>query len=409
MFKGNRKYIFFLVLCFTGLLFLQIAAPKPINWNLSYAKKDKIPFGTSALHDVLPALFPDQLINDEKLPLYNSLSGRGFQNSNYIIINQSFEPDKLDSRELLNYVKRGNNAFIAANYFSGNFADTLKINTDNLFDIGTNFQNDSAAIKNIYKPNDTTKINFVSPSLKSKKAFTYAKGIDNTYFTSFDTSKAIVLGTNATKKINFIKIKWGKGQLFISTVPEVFTNYLFVNKDNYDYPYKALSYLPVQQIFWDEYYKVGNVVNDNPLRVLFNNPSLTAAYYLLLISVLLFMIVGIKRRQRIIPIIVPLRNTTLDFVDIVGTLYFQTGNHKNIADKKITYFLEYIRGAFQVKTNLYDDAFINRITSLSGIEREKVHDLFYYFADLSIKSAITQQELLKLNRMIEEFHKENRR
>ena len=84
-------------------------------------------------------------------------------------------------------------------------------------------------------------------------------------------------------------------------------------------------------------------------------------------------------------------------------------HHKNIADKKIIYFLEYIRTTFQVKTNLYDDTFINRITNLSGIEREKIHDLFYYFAEITVKESITQQELLKLNRMIETFHKENKR
>ena len=44
----------------------------------------------------------------------------------------------------------------------------------------------------------------------------------------------------------------------------------------------------------------------------------------------------------------------------------------------------------------------------SGIERQKVHDLFYYFADVSVKQSISQQELLKLNRMIEEFHKKNK-
>ncbi|MGZ4048743.1 MAG: DUF4350 domain-containing protein [Bacteroidia bacterium] len=372
-------------------------------------KKDKIPFGTSALHDALPSIFPNQLINDEQYPLYNSLNGKGFQGSNYIIINQNFEPDKLDSKELFDFVKRGNNVFVAANYFSGHFADTLKIKTDDYFNLGDLYQNDSAAIHNIYKPNDTTKINFVSPHLKSKNDYTYTKGISNTYFTSFDTSKTTVLGVSSAKNINFIKIKWGKGQLFISTVPEVFSNYLFVNKNNYDYIYKALSYLPVQQTFWDEYYKVGNVVDKNPLRVIFNNAALSAAYYVLMISLLLFIIVGIKRKQRMIPVITPLRNTTLDFVEIVGTLYFHTGNHKNIADKKITYFLEYIRNAFQVKTNLYDDVFIERITNLSGIEKQKIHDLFYYFSHITFKQEVTQDELLKLNKMIEEFHKENKR
>jgi hypothetical protein len=121
------------------------------------------------------------------------------------------------------------------------------------------------------------------------------------------------------------------------------------------------------------------------------------------------MIIGAKRKQRIIPVIEPLRNTTLDFVDIVGTLYYQAGNHKNIADKKITFFLEYIRSSFQVKTTLYDDIFIERISNLSGVDKQKVHDLFYYFSDITFKQSITQQQLLKLNKMIEDFYKENKR
>ncbi len=409
MFKGNKKYIFILVLCFTGLIILQVFAPKPINWTKTFQKKDNVPFGTSALYGALPSIFPGQEISSESFPIYNVLNDKSFSNSNYIIINDAFEPDKLDTRELLAFAENGNSVFIAANYFSEIFADTLKIETDNYSGITETFKNDSISLQQFYKPYDSATINFVNPLLKRKKDYVYTKGIENSHFTSFDSSKAIVLGTDLHKQINFIKINWGKGQFYLSTVPEVFSNYLFINRENYDYPYKALSYLPNQKIIWDEHYKAGNTQKDSPLRVVFNNPALKSAYFVLLLSLLMFIIIGVKRRQRIIPIIEPLRNTTLDFVDIVGTLYYQTGNHKNIADKKIIYFLEYIRSTFQIKTNLYDDVFIDRITNLSGIERHKVHDLFYYFADINVKTSITQPELLKLNRMIEAFHRENRR
>ena len=415
MFKGNKKYIFIVSLCFIGLILLQVLAPKPINWNQTFMKKDNIPFGTSALYDILPSIFPGQEISTETFPIYNVLTDEDFSASpemtkrNYIIINNAFEPDKLDTRELLEFVENGNSVFIAANYFSGKFADTLKVETDNYYGITETFKNDSINLSRFYKPYDTAAINFINPLLKRKADYIYSKGIDNTYFNSFDTAKTSVLGNNINNKINFIKIKWGKGTIFLSTVPEVFTNYLFVNKKNYDYPYKALSYLPNQAIIWDEHYKAGNVKKESSLRVVFNNPALRSAYYVLLLSLLIFIVIGIKRKQRIIPVVEPLRNTTLDFVDIVGTLYYQTGNHKNISDKKIIYFLEFIRSTFQVKTNLYDDTFIDRITNLSGIERQKVHDLFYYFADVSVKQSISQQELLKLNRMIEEFHKKNKR
>lgn len=409
MFKGNKKYIFILVLCFAGLILLQIFAPKPIKWHQTFMKKDKIPFGMSALFDATPSIFPGQEISTESLPIYNVLNDKGVTHSNYIIINNAFQPDKLDTRELLAFAENGNSVFIASNYFSGKFADTLKLETENYRDIANSFNNDSLNLKQFFNPYDTVTINFTNPQLKRNVNYVYAKGIEGTYFTSFDTSKAIVLGNNINKQINFIQINWGKGKIFLSTVPEVFTNYLFVNRKNHDYSYKALSYLPNQKVIWDEHYKAGNIQKDGILRVVFNNPALTSAYYLLLLSLLIFICIGIKRKQRIIPVIEPLRNTTLDFVDIVGTLYYQTGNHKNIADKKITYFLEYIRSTFQVKTNLYDDVFIDRISNLSGIEWKKVHELFYYFADINVKQDITQNELLKLNRMIEAFHRENRR
>ena len=54
------------------------------------------------------------------------------------------------------------------------------------------------------------------------------------------------------------------------------------------------------------------------------------------------MIFNAKRRQRVVPIINPLPNTTLDFTKTIGNLYYQEGNHQNIVDKKIIYFLEKI-------------------------------------------------------------------
>ena len=408
MLKGNIKYIIILAVCFTALIFLQIIAPKPTDWSISYTKKAKTPFGASALYNMLPAIFPSQNITNAELPLYNTLKSSSIHNHNYIIINNVFKPDTLDTRELLKFAAQGNYVFVAANYFEGKFADTLKLKTDNYFDLGNITKNDSALFSNLYKPSDTIKINFTNPSLKKNSWYAYNKGIEGSSFNSFDTAKSIVLGSSENNRINFIKFKIGKGQIFVNTLPEAFSNYHFVNL-NYSYVYKALSYLPNQATIWDEYYKAGNVKSDSPLRVIFNNPLLLKAYYLLILSLILFMIFGAKRKQRIIPVIEPFKNTTLQFVDIVGTLYYQTGNHKNIADKKIVYFLEHIRTAFQTKTTIYDDSFIMRIANLSGIEEQKVHDLFYYFSDLSIKQTITQQELLKLNMMIEEFQKNSKR
>lgn len=408
MFKGNRKYIFVLLVCFVALTLLQINAPKPIDWSLSYEKEEKIPFGTKALYDLLPKLFTGQQIVVGDVPLYNNLKSKQYKNCNYVIINNAFAPDSLDVRELLRFVREGNDVFIAANTFSGVFSDTLKIKSSSYTGFGNLNPNDTALFSALYYGRDTVKTNFASPNLKRSFPYEYIKGIEGSYFSSFDTLKTVVLGATQNHKVNFIKINYGNGHLFLNTLPESFTNYHFVSS-NCSYVYKALSYLPNHSVIWDEYYKAGNVQTDNPLRVIFNNPLLRKAYYLLMLSLIVFVILGVKRKQRIIPVIEPFPNTTLQFVDIVGTLYYQTGNHKNIADKKITYFLEYIRTAFVTKTTVYDTEFITRISNLSGINQEQVTELFYFFSELNLKQTVSQQELLKLNGLIEKFYKNSKR
>lgn len=407
MLKGNKIYIFFFAICFTLLAVIKMYTPKPVNWTMTYTKKDKNPFGTSALYSMLPKIFPEQTIRYSETPVYNTLKNTSYTGYNYIFINDQFAPDTLDTRELLNFATRGNTVFIAANYFDRKFADSLKTRTDKHFGFLNIDVKDSSFVGLDYK-HDTVAINFLNPNFKKNTNYLYSKGVEGYWFQSFDTANTTAIGQDYLNHINFIKISAGRGNIFLTTLPEVFTNYNFVDS-NYTYVYKALSYLPVQPTIWDEYYKSGNVKNESPLRVVFNNNILLKGYYLLIFSLILFMLIGIKRKQRIIPVVEPFKNTSLQFVETVGTLYYQAGDHKNVADKKITYFLEYIRSSFQTKTAHFDDPFIERISSLSGTRQETVHQLFNYIEYMSSKASITQEELLKLNKMIEDFQKQNKR
>jgi hypothetical protein len=395
------------VLCFAALIAIQMLTPKPISWKASYIRKDKIPYGTAALYKMLPFLFIQKEIIDKELPVYTLLHDSEIKNTNYILINDQLLIDTLELRELSEYVKRGNCVFMAANKFGEGFSSYFKIKTSDSFYEDPSFKADSGTI-NMFE-NAWAKINFASKKLKAKDDYTFSKAFRNSYFNSFDTAKAVILGINSDSKPNFLSVKEGKGYFYFSSVPEVFANYHFVNTRNNEYACKALSFLPVQNVIWDEYYKAGRFINKSPLTVIFRHPSLLAAYYVLIISLLVFMIIGIKRKQRVIPIWKPLTNTTLKFVDVVGTLYYQKGDHKNMADKKISYFLDHVRTSFHLKTTEYNDEFIEKMSNLSGIERTKIQGLFDYFKEISGKHKITQQELMTLEKKIEEFHSLNKR
>ena len=88
------------------------------------------------------------------------------------------------------------------------------------------------------------------------------------------------------------------------------------------------------------------------------HPPLAFAFWLSLILLLLYILFGGKRVQRIIEQLKPNENTTVTFTETIGRLYLQKKDNKNIADKMITYFNEYIRNTYFLNTNLVNDDFI---------------------------------------------------
>ena len=98
---------------------------------------------------------------------------------------------------------------------------------------------------------------------------------------------------------------------------------------------------------------------------------------------------------------------TLDFVETIGRLYHDRGTPAGIAEKRITSLLEYIRTRLNLATTSFDDLFARRLAERSGIPHEKIVPLV---AAMKTKGAtMSEGELLRLNRMIEDFYEETRR
>jgi hypothetical protein len=143
-----------------------------------------------------------------------------------------------------------------------------------------------------------------------------------------------------------------------------------------------------------------------PLRFILSNEPLRWAYYLAILSILLFMIFEAKRKQRIIPIIKPLANTTLEFISTIANLYLQKKDYKNIAEKKIVYFLDSIKTNYLLDLFHPSESLINALARKSGNEEEKVVALFKQIESIQNKTSITESELLTLSTSIEKFNRQ---
>jgi hypothetical protein len=189
-------------------------------------------------------------------------------------------------------------------------------------------------------------------------------------------------------------------------MPDVFTNYFVVNNQNRDYAYSVLSYATqnTNGLVWDEYYKMFNVQSASFLKLIIESDALYAAYMLMLLTIIVHMISDGRRRQRAIPVIEPLKNTTLEFVNVVSHVYFNSANHKYIADERVKYFYETIRKRFSVATNEINDEFLRTIHDLSGYDEKLIRQLFMYCEKLQKLEEASEHDLIELNRQITNFN-----
>lgn len=383
----NLKFIIPVTIVFIVLVIIKMFTPEPTDWSLSYSKNDKIPFGSYILYNQLSDLFPDKKIESTNLPFYNITNERKIENKNIIIICNQFDPDELDAKILINLLEDGSDIFIAANSIGKFITDSLRLSTNYSFFGGF----------------DSAYVNFSNPVLKRNDDYRFTKGNYNHYFASFDTSKVIVLGINDIGFANFLNVKIGRGNLYIHSVPNIFTNYNLLKVER-DYIFKCLSYLNIRDVIWDEYYKEVNKYQSTPIRYILSQPSLKWAYFTLIISLIFFVVFRGRRDQRVIPIIKPLSNTTLEFVGTVGNLYFRQSNHKNIADKKIAYFLDYIRIKYSLKTLHLNDGLVKQLSEKSAIEVIELRSLLNLINLVSVSTSIKKETLLELNNQIENFY-----
>jgi len=153
----------------------------------------------------------------------------------------------------------------------------------------------------------------------------------------------------------------------------------------------------------------GEPVNESALSVLFRYPALRMSWLLFIYGMLLYLLFNAKRRQRVVPVVKPLRNTTVEFVQTIGNLYFQEGHTPSIVEKKIIYFLDRVRYRYYLDTSKLDDSFAEKLQSKSGKDRELIDSILHFINDFERKRFAIQVDFVKLNHLIEEFWKEEKK
>ena len=370
----------------------EVARPKPLNWKSSFTAVDKIPFGSYVLFEELTTLFKNTAIEKIEGDPYEFLKDSTYQNNSaYIFINDYFYIDKQQLKSFKNYVAAGNTMFLSARNFGGFISDSLLTDTKQDYSI---LESD-------------LKTRLFNSRIQQDSIPVFKKGVYKSVFTTIDTLHTKALGYFDLEEpnietLNYISVSFGKGKFLFHTLPEAFSNYYLLN-GNDQYAAQVLSYIDAETIYWDTYLKSGRKVVDSPMRYVFNQKSLQWAYYTLMFGLILFVIVKGRREQRVIEVIEPLQNTSIEFTKTIGDLYFQHKDFGNIIAKKITYFLEVVRSKYYLNTTELNSEFIQKLALKSNMSLEKTTKLIQLILHLKGKAVHNENDIIELNKQIEDF------
>ncbi|SNR40130.1 MULTISPECIES: DUF4350 domain-containing protein [Hymenobacter] len=420
-----RLFLLTLGVLFVAFVAVEYFRPQPTDWTPTYINRDKIPYGTFVLYDALPDLFPGQDIRTTRLPIANQLLPTLDANTDpdsvvsstylppltsarasYLFVDGHFACSRLDQDALLRYAARGNTVFIAAESLDDVLADTLHLFIRSSLRLDSILRQRMLLHTKGKRAQATfTTLELVNPAPGSPRRFRFPLPDVGWHFVALENCRATVLARDRSHNPVLVRVPVGKGAFILSSTPAAFSNVALLQPSTAPYAFAALSQLPANQaVLWDEYQKQGPTGEQSLLRVIRQHEALRWAWYTGLVGLLIFVGFKARRRQRIIPIIKPLPNTTLLFTRTVASLYRQGSDHSLIANKKINLFREQLRLRLQEPNlDLLDESTRDRMAQKAGVPRQQVDELIKLIHKAQTAPQVSDADLLRLSRAISSF------
>lgn len=381
-----------MLVLFVLFCLLQVNLPKKFVWSPTFSHVDKQPLGCFVFDSVLTQSLPNGYHVTKKTFFQLDQEHAKEKISVLMVVDQQ-NLKQLDVKYLCNIARRGGKVMVVASgsFDDGRNADTVVVDElERTFNVriedGTYFSlrgilaglkaHDNDMYDTIYWNNRETMYaaqsyrmfyNMVGGTLfvdsvpKVKRlAYTLSTaGYDYKYdslyvgdFTRFDTivdkkERIERIDTFAIKKIPAaVSVPYGKGEVIFVSSPLLFTNYGMLEGNTFVYIFRLMSYLADLPVYRTEAYVKTDamlVAEQSPFREFIKRPPLRWALYLALLGVVLFMIFTARRRQRVIPIMSKPANRSLEFIQLIGTLYYQRKVHVDLVRKKFKLFAEELR------------------------------------------------------------------
>lgn len=348
------------------------------NWHRKYQLKDKDPYGLFLFNEILAAHLDSNhsVKSINKWSDYDSLV-KEKEKSTYIFIGHDFQLLNKEIDTLLKDVENGSDLMISFYDLTSNLYDRFFNYVDFDYDYS-----DSIVVYANNRKHTMYNIHQTDTVAMKWEAFVNEALVDS----SFESLSSFM------EMSNFIKIKRGKGHIFLHANPQFYFNYQVLRKDGFYYSNFTINqFSKHRNVYWlelgrkmDNEGKENTTVNegkdskkdDSLLQLFFKNPSLLWAMLTAIFGFILFIIFRAKRMRPVVPMIPPKRNMTTAFADTITSIYYQNHSPYGILKVQRKNFYHAIHKHFYIDlTRRNEDREIRLLAEKSNVSIESLKEL----------------------------------
>ena len=353
----NKKFLIFIVGFLVLVFLLELSAPSMFVWLPTFSHYDKQPFGCEVFDSLMKKSVPAGYEVTRKTLSQLEREGYGKKPHAFLIQSIDFNPSPTDLRALDRLLKAGNKVFIAMSSITpDSLYPDLQLTISGQY--GFSPMQVKASIENQSIPYDTLVFSRQLP-YQEKEYHVYSAMTGNSVAVEGKATCDTLVkcwvpeeesdSTEGPWVPRVVKIKRGKGELFVSCDPLLMTNYGILDTQINGLIFRLMSQFRGLPIIRTEAYTPQSEINEEtPLRFWLQNEPLRWAAYLTIAGLLLFCVFYARRRQRVIPVVEEPKNRSIEFVKLIGTLYYQKHINHDLLQKKYAYFTETLRRLMMV-------------------------------------------------------------
>lgn len=400
------------VLLIVAVVLINRLLPKKYNWFERYQTSSGQPYDTDLTLRLLEAFQGEHEVQVVRKDIATVLEDTDA--GSYFFIGHFPYYDESSFSRIMEFANDGHTVMIAANSFPSALVDYLQYGYSDSVVFYEEYASYAGEYQIVFPSEEVT---IRTPYLE---AFTFRYRVKDKYETydwralRFENDEGPAPDTllYLHQHASALGFPLGDGKLILVCNPILLTNLYVSDSNNIAFTEYLFNQLPEADVIWDSWSmsyhynpETGRYnESEGPLKFILADSSLRAAWYTLLLGLLLFMIFRSKRQQQVIPLTEPNVNRSLEFVQTVARMHYLRKDYLHVMRQQYRVWYRYILDNYQTRNQGERDRFIERLSIRSKVSRDVIEKILDFEERHKARLSLREKEMHEGYNYLNDFY-----